>query len=268
MLLKRLVILASIFLLSSPVYSQQTPVPVTKDPTAIALATKSIAALTGTTQIADVTLTGTATRTAGSDVESGNVTFKALGTSSSRMDLVVSSGTRSEIRTSTSGAPQGSWAAPDGSFNSMAVHNCLTDAAWFFPALTILSQTSDPNLSISYVGQDSKNGISVQHLRFAFSSSGIAIAGSADPIAILSSTDVYLDASSLLPIAFAFNTHPDNNSLVDIPIEVDFSNYQALNGVQVPLHIQKLLNGSLFLDLTVQTVSVNSGLTDSAFSSN
>lgn len=263
-----LVVLPCIFAL--PASAQQTSTPVAQNPTAVTLAAKSIALLSGTVQIADITLTGTATRIAGSDTGSGTATLKAQGTSSSRMDLSLSDGTFSEIRTSTSGAPQGQWLAPNGAYNSMAMHNCFTDAAWFFPALTVLSQTSNPYLTISYVGQATKNGIQVQHLHFAFTSavSATSLAGLADPLVALSSTDVYLDASSLLPVAFAFYTHPDNNSALNIPVEVDFSNYQTVNGIQIPYHIQKFLNGSLYLDMTIQTAALNSGLTISAFSSN
>ena len=107
--------------------------------------TESLAALTGATSISDVTLTGTATRTAGSDVESGNVTLKALGNYNSRMDLVVSNGTFSEVRSAaSSGAPQGFWIAPNGSSTSYAMHNCLTDAVWFMPMLSVLAQLSNP----------------------------------------------------------------------------------------------------------------------------
>jgi hypothetical protein len=250
-----------------PASAQQTSTAVAQNPTAVTLAAKSIALLSGTVQIADITLTGTATRIAGSDTGSGTATLKALGTSSSRMDLSLSDGTFSEIRTSPNGTPQGQWLAPNSSYDNMATHNCLTDAAWFFPALTVLSQTSNQSLSIAYVGQQTKNGISVQHLQFAFSS-GTQIPGIGDPLLTLSSTDVYLNSSSLVPVAFVFNTHPDNNALLNIPVEVDFSNYQAVNGVQVPFHIQRFVNGSLFLDITVQSASVNSGLTVSAFSSN
>jgi len=255
------------FIFALPAGAQQAPTTATENPQAVALATNSIAALSGSAKIADVTLTGTATRIAGSDTGSGTVTLKALGTSNSRMDLNLSDGTFSEIRTSPSGAPQGQWLAPSGSYNNMATHNCFTDAAWFFPALTVLSQTSNPNLSITYVGQQTKNSVSVQHLQFAFSS-GTQIPGVGDPVLNLSSTDVYLNSSSLLPFAFVFSTHPDNNVLVNIPVEVDFSNYQTVNGVQVPFHIQQFLNGSLFLDITIQNASVNSGLTVYAFSSN
>jgi hypothetical protein len=267
MLFKRLAILSFLSIVTLSTHAQQASTGVTQNPAAILLARNSVAVLSGSVQIADITLTGTATRVAGSDTGSGTVTLKALGTSSSRMDLSLSDGTFSEIRTAPSGAPQGEWLAPNGSYNTMAMHNCFTDAAWFYPALTVLSETLNSNLSIIYVGQETKNGISVQHLHFA-SNSAAQTTGVADPLVTLSSTDVYLNSSSLLPVAFAFNTHPDNNALLNIPVEVDFSNYEAVNGVQVPFHIQKFLNGSLFLDMTIQSAAVNSGLTVSAFSSN
>jgi hypothetical protein len=247
--------------------AQQSSTAVAQNPAAVILAARSVALLSGGIPIADVTLTGTATRIAGSDTGSGTVTLKALGAASSRMDLSLSDGSFSEIRTSANSAPQGQWLAPNGAYNSMVLHNCYTDAAWFFPALTVLSQASNPNLSITYVGQESKNGITVQHLQFAHSS-GVQVPGFGDPLLSLSSTDVYLDSSSLLPVALAFNIHPDNNALKNIPVEVIFSSYQTVTGVRIPFRIQKFLNGSLFLDMTIQTATVNSGLTDSAFSAN
>jgi hypothetical protein len=263
--------LCCIFALSAS--AQQASTTATQNPQAVALATNSIAVLSGSAQITDVTLTGTATRIAGSDVGTGTVTLKALGTLDSRMDLSLSSGTRSEIRNASNGAPQGSWLAPNGSVSNMAMHNCFTDAAWFFPAFTVLSQASSPYVTAIYVGAETKNNVAVQHLRFASVSAAqpagsSGLPGAAASLATLSSTDVYLDSTSLLPVALAFNTHPDNDTLTNIPVEIDFSNYQVVNGVQIPFHIQKFLNGSLFLDLTIQAATLNSGLTDSVFASN
>jgi hypothetical protein len=263
--LKRLMLIPCLLAVAVSPYAQEAPTSVTQDPTAVALAVKSLAALAGNTTISDVTLTGTATRVAGSDTGSGTVTLRALGTSNSRVDLSLSDGAFSEIRTAPNGAPQGSWLAADGAYNSMAMHNCLTDSAWFFPALTVLSQTSNPYLSITYMGQETKNDISVQHLHFAANSKEQANTV-ADPLPTLSSTDVYLDSSSLLPVALSFNTHPDNNALLNTRVEVDLSNYQVVNGVQIPFRIQKFLNGSLFLDMTIQSASVNTGLTLAIFS--
>lgn len=77
--------------------------------------------------------------------------------------------------------------------------------------------------------------------------------------------DFFLDPATLLPLAISFNTHPDDNALRDIPVEIRFSDYRLVNGVQVPFHIQKFLNGSLSLDVQVQNVVINSGLSANEF---
>jgi hypothetical protein len=47
--------------------------------------------------------------------------------------------------------------------------------------------------------------------------------------------------------------------------QILFSNYQNVNGVQVPYHIQELFNGSLLLDFTASAATINTGLSDSLF---
>jgi hypothetical protein len=244
-----------------PASTQQAPPTATRNPQAVALATNSVARLSGSVQIADITLSGTATRIAGSDTGSGTITLKALGTSNSRMDLSLSDGTFSEIRTAQTGTPQGQWLAASGSYNNVAAHNCMTDAAWFFPSLSVLSQLSNPNLVATYIGPETKAGVGVYHLR-------LSIQSPTDPTGLLqqlSAEDVYLNASTYLPVALVFQTHPDTDALTNILVEVDFSNYQSINGVLIPFSIQKFLNGSLFLDITIQSAVLNSGLAQSVF---
>jgi len=48
-------------------------------------------------------------------------------------------------------------------------------------------------------------------------------------------------------------------------VEIDFSNYQAVNGIQVPFHVQKLISNGLVLDLVMSSAVLNSGLSDSLF---
>jgi hypothetical protein len=190
--------------------------------------------------------------------------LKALAGGESRFDLTVAGGTRSEIRNlDSNSAPQGFWIGLDGTVHSMANHNCATDAAWFFPALSVLSQLSNPNLLVTYIGNETRAGVSVQHLHFVIQTSVAT-----GLFQQLSAEEVYLNASSNLPVAITFNAHPDNDASANLPVEVDLSNYQAVNGVQVPFQIQKLLNGSVLLDLTIQSATLNSGLTDALFSSN
>ena len=48
-------------------------------------------------------------------------------------------------------------------------------------------------------------------------------------------------------------------------MEIRFEDYLVVNGIQVPFHVQRLLNGGLSLDVVVTNVVFNSGLSDSAF---
>ena len=232
-------------------------------PQASALATQSIGALTNGTAISDVNLTGNVTSIAGSDVETGTGAFVAKGTGESRVDLTLSGGMRSEIRNSSNGFPQGAWISNGGTSTAYAQHNCWTDAAWFFPALTSFS-ASDPSIVLSYVGLENRSGLSVQHLRAYryISSPSTEVTAQTQQ---LSSTDFYLDSVSLLPLAVEFKVHPDNDMNTDIRTEVRFADYRAVNGILAPFHIQRLVNGGLVMDMTIISAAVNSGLPDSLF---
>jgi hypothetical protein len=234
------------------------------DAQALALAQRSMLALTHGTPISDVTLTGTATETAGSTVSVGNTTFKALGLWNSRVDFDGSS--RSEIRTlDQSGHPIGVWITPDGKVHPMAFHNVWSDAAWFFPAFSSVSASTQPNVTVKYIGQEIRNGVSVQHLQF-FRSADASLAAIATDIPGLSKVDIYLDSTSLLPLAETFNAHPDNDASQNIAMEIDYSSYQTVNGMQIPFHVQKLLSRGVIVDFQVTQVSINTGLTVSTFS--
>ncbi len=50
----------------------------------------------------------------------------------------------------------------------------------------------------------------------------------------LAQMNFYLDPTTLLPVALSFSTHPDNTELLDISVQIQFSNYQTIGGVQFP----------------------------------
>ena len=237
--------------------------PPSSNPQALAYATQSVAAMTGGTVISDVTLTGNVTWTAGSNSETGTSTLMALGTSESRMDLVLPSGTRTEIRDASTGTPLGKWTSQSGASGKFAFHNCQTDAVWFFPATGSL--TAGPNVVLSYIGQENRNGQEVQHLQSYVYQPNPTPGTSSQQ---LSTMDFYLDATTLLPSAVTFNAHPDNDAMTNLLIEVDFSNYQNVNGVMVPMHIQRFWQGNLSVDMTVTSSSFNTGLSLSEFAVN
>lgn len=254
----------AVFHLSAISQSVVTTTAPTSDPQALTLATAAMTALSSGQQVSDVTLTGTATETAGATVNSGTATFKAKGYWESRIDFGGSN--HSEIRSvDSSGHPIGAWTTPDGVSHTMAFHNVWTDAGLFFPVFSSLSVASQPNVTAKYIGQETRNGASVQHLRF-FRSADATLAAAANDIPNLSRVDIFLDSVSSLPVAITFNAHPDNDASRDIQMEMDYTNYQSVSGVQIPFHVQKLLSGGVIVDFLVSQAALNSGLTDSTFS--
>lgn len=237
--------------------------PAAPSPQAAALLQSALIALGGSQTLNDVTLSGTARRIAGSDDESGTVAVKALATGPIRLDFSFPSGPRSEVRANPNGGQAGDWSGPDGVSHSIALHNLSTDWGWF-PAFTLANLNTSANTVLTYVGQETRSGHSVQ--RLTVQQQFPSLTGSVASLRQhLSQMDIYLDASTFLPVSLVYNTHPDNDAGLDLPVEISFSDYRVVNGAQVPFHMQKYLNGSLLLDLQFQSATFNTGLTASNF---
>jgi hypothetical protein len=255
------VLVCTLLFFGSPLNSQSQP----QTPTATQpaqLVQQALAALTGGQSLTDVTLTGTAQFIAGSDNETGTAALKAVASGASSLGLSLSAGPRSEILNASAVPPAGSWSGPDGTAHAMAFHNLLTGPFWFFPAFALTSSSSASGATVTYVGPETHNGQAVQHLTIT-QPSPVDLNDPSYPH--LSQLDFYLDADTQLPAALDFNIHPDNNELLDIPVEIRFTSYTSTGGAQIPFHIQKFMNNSLSLDLQLQTATLNSGLTLNSF---
>lgn len=250
-------ILAFSFLIPSA--AQQTA---SSSPQAVQYLQRALAALSASTPVSDVTLSGSAHYIAGSDDETGTATLKAIA-GASRMDLNLSSGPRSEIQNSSGGSPTGTWSGPDGVAHAMAFHNLLTEPAWFFPTFPIIRGLSSGYVA-TYVGPETRDGRAVEHLTISQTSTLQTPVGT-PTMAHLSQMDFFLDPTTFLPVAVTFNIHPADNAGLDVAVEVRFSDYRAINGGQIPLHVQKFLNNVLTLDLEFQTATVNTGLSPTLF---
>jgi hypothetical protein len=242
--------IVSAALLCTAAHAQNPPA---SDPQALSYAAQSIAATVGSINISDVTLTGSVTWN-GSDT--GTATLRALGTGESRMDLALTSGSRTEVRDAQTGAQLGQWFAPNNASGNYASQNCWTDAVWFFPVLGSLA--AGPNIVLSYIGPETRNGENVQHIQSYVYQPNLS--GLTPSPQQLSTMDFYLDATTLLPAAVTFNAHPDNDATTNLLVEVDFSNYQAIGGVVVPMRIQRYQQGNLMVDVVVTGASFNTGL--------
>jgi hypothetical protein len=265
-----LVRLSSLFFSSVLVIPNAVPAPrigqYSQQATAVSAVTlqAALAALSPNVAISDVTLTGSVRRIAGSDDESGTATLKALSTGSARVDLSLSSGPSSELQNVSAAQPSGNWSGPDGVAHPIPFHNLLSEPAWFFPAFAI-SRRLSTGYVVTDLGSETHNGRQVEHISVSQNPPYPFPATSGPSFQHLTQLDFYLDSVTFLPDAITYNIHSDNNALLDIPVEINFSDYRSVSGAQVPFHIQKFLNNSLFLDLQVQNVAINSGLSASGF---
>jgi hypothetical protein len=241
--------------LSTTAFAQQAQAPV------LAFLQGSLTAMVGRSSVQDVTLTGSVTDSSGSKTAIGSFTAKAFFPGNSRVDVSLPGGTTSEVRIIGTSGVAGTWATDDGTSHAIPQHNLMTESAWFFPAFTLKNLLTNPAMSVSYIGQEG----TLVH----FTAYEIPIGASPEVGATqrrLSQIDIYLDAATLLPARLSFNTHPDNNALLDLPVDVQFFNYQSANGVNLPFRIQKFLNRGLISDLQVQSAAFNTGLTAIAIS--
>jgi hypothetical protein len=251
------------FLLLAPLFlaAQQAP---QRDPSGVALLLEAAAPLSGGTPINDATLAATARRIAGSDNESGNATLKVTASGQSRLDFSFPSGRRSEVRGGSDDSPLGSWTGPDGVSHQVPLHNLLSDPAWFFPALLVVRAATKSDRAISYVGHETQDGVAVDHVT-VYEQASEPWPEFATLLQRLTQLEIFLDAATHLPVAVTFDTHPDDDALTNIPIRVRYSDYRSVNGIAVPFHVQRFINNGLVLDLQVQTVNFNTGLSASDF---
>ena len=213
--------------------------------------------------ISTIQLTGTAIWTLGSDQQTGTVTLLAAATGQTRMDLQLNRGTWTETQSAaTAFEGQCSWVSFDGASHTSADHNCWRGTVWFLPQLTLQAGVGWSDTIVSSVAN--ADGSSDSH--FSRRPNGTMSNATAAVLARFSGFDLRIDATGH-PAVLRFNAHPDNDSSIDIPTEIHFSDYRAVNGVVVPFHIQKLINNGVVLDLQISAVQVNQPLANTAIAS-
>lgn len=213
-------------------------------------AQQAMAALTGGVPVSSVTESGSVVRTLGGDQEQGSITLQSSGVMTNQITISTAAGNRSETRSWDGGVPSGQWTGLDGQPHQIAQQNCWTDAVWFFPALSLLSDYADPTLVFTDLGQQQYSGGSVEHIQVYRYLTNLAPDGQ-QLIERLSTVDFYLDSQTTLPVAMAFLRHGESDVTANVPVAIVFSQYQSISGIQVPFQVTQLLNGSPLLQLTI-----------------
>jgi len=230
--------------------------PAQQDPQAIAVMRQSIAAM-GSIVPPDSSATGTVTIVEGSTTQSGTIQVLTRGTGQTA-ETITLAGDQRVVIYSNGDAKEVS----GGQSVNPPLELIVTDQCTNFPLPLLQSLLNNADEAFRYIGQETLNGVSVQHIQ-AWNT--FASSPRLQSLAPFSTNDIWFDTSSGLPLKIAYSRRAGGGAVPSIPVEVFFSNYRNLSGILYPFQIQKSYNGTPWETISIQTVAFNTGLTDAQF---
>jgi hypothetical protein len=127
---------------------------------------------------------------------------------------------------------------------------------WFLPSISLQPTAIPAGVGVADLGTGTVGSGTYRHLQTQAVLTGM-------PSKLLSrsveasTTDLGIDPTTTLPSVLRYQVHPDNGANVDIPIEIRYSNYQKVNGAEIPFLIQRYVNGSLQLEIRVNSAQIS-----------
>jgi hypothetical protein len=245
------------FFLSLSLAGQQTATTVRRDPQALTILQGSIGAMGGAAP-SDSTAFGTVTATAGTQTQSGPIQILTLGTNQSVETTSLPNLSQSTIFSNWTAAQTNGSSAQQQLSDQLAV----TSQTALYPLPILLGMLNNPDVSLLYIGQETVAGVTANHIRIwnTFASRPYMQGTSS-----LSTRDVWLDSSTSLPIRISFTQQAATGQAFKTLVQLDFSNYQQASGFAYPHTIEKSLNGTPWLTISIQNVAFNTGLQASQF---
>jgi hypothetical protein len=191
--------------------------------------------------------------------DTGSATLSASTTGTSQIQLsLASSGARTEAASGEGTSLACSWSGEDGVVHSLDPDNCWRPLLWFLPSLSLQPSLLPTSLGATDLGT-ARVGFtqgSYRHLQsqLVFPSLSTQLA---TEIMQVSTTDLGLDPVSFLPAVMTYSIRPQNAAFMPTAMEIHYGNYQTISGVKIPFTIQRYVNGSLQLEITVTSAQIN-----------
>jgi hypothetical protein len=206
--------------------------------------------------VTHIELTGSADWHAGGLNDSGNVTLTASSTGAASMQLFLAEkGSWTESQSDLADSMSCQWAGKDQVAHQTNFLNCLKPAVWFLPLISLQPTILPRGVGISDMGLWTVGAGTYRHLQIQAVLSSL-------PQKILRSSveastiDMGLDSHTLLVEVLRYQVNPENGSPVKIPIEVRYADYHKVDGVEIPFLIQRYVNGSLQLEIHVDSARI------------
>ena len=206
----------------------------------------------------DSVATGNLVLVAGSESKSGRVRILTRGLDQSAEYFLMPDGDRTLVYS------RGQAAERNGdSIQELWLELAVASQSPNLPLVLIAAVLNDPDSAFRYMGQETLDGFPVYHIRCwnTFSSKP-----NFEHLAEFSVRDLWIDAASGLPRKLSYERRAAGGSEPGIPVEVHYADYRNVGGVLYPFLVRRSLNGTPWATITIDTVSLNVGLTDYDFS--
>lgn len=246
-------------LLSVPALAQTatpSPTPPVRDPQALAALQQAIAAMGGTAPT-DSVAKGSITLTAGPRTESGTFALLTRGFQQSS-EQIAATFTNQTIVYSNGLAASVDAQVPQ----SLPWESSVSRQSAIFPLPFLVNALSDANLNCRNFGLETAASSSLLHVQFWH---GFANEPKLQFLAGLTVVDVWLDPVSYLPKRISFERRDAGGDAPVLRIDVFFADYLNYGGILYPMSVQESLNGTPWAAITLQSVALNTGLSDSSF---
>lgn len=266
MTLKRAALLCSILFFALHSYGQQTPIPPptstvapVRDPQAVALLQQCAQAMGTPSPNSAILASGQMTSPLHPG-DSATVTIELQGYAEMRRQVSYSAS--QELMIVNNGQTQ---ATQNSTVLNLAPWQEIYFRPDHVPALACSIDLTRPRMNVAYIGLETVNATPVHHIRF-FVSSQVLPDGSNSLDPVISEFDVYLDTQSLTVVKtkrFLFSANAIENHS---DWETYYFNYQAVNGVLMPFHMQHFLAGQLAEDFVISSFQMNASFSSQDFS--
>lgn len=237
------------------------PVSPTRDAQAVLLLQTIVKAMGGGLIPSDSTANGTVIETVGSDSQNGTIQVLTRGTAESLESINLPDLTQTTVYANLLAGQTNGPTAQQQISGQLAA----TSQTVFYPLPFIAGALGNSDVSIQYVGQETVDGAATQHVRVW---NTYASKARQQTLARYSVHDLWIGASNGMPLKISFTRQASGGQAFKTLVEFDFSNYQQVGSFAYPSQVNESLNGTLWLTVSIQTMSFNTGLQDTQFQVN
>jgi hypothetical protein len=201
-------------------------------------------------------LSGSFTRYAGSDTNTGAITLFAESDGTNKTQIELPQGSLVESQGAAADDRSCEWVGTDTTRHDASGLNCWRALVWFLPQITLHPARLSSILGTSYKGlMSTPNGDAYVLENQLIVGPGKTPSNVTARIQKASTTSLQVDPQTLLPRNLQYTLLSDSGTAT-ISVEVRYTNYQFLSGLTIPRHIERYLNGSLELAIDIDQVTI------------